>query len=100
MGRPRKPKLTKQQKWELANQEFVNSVSSLSSTDLNSKLSSLSKDAEKLREDVEDLMQPGEFLYEAKQAYDQIRKPLSDGKKLLKQKTKYVYQLLKSKGGQ
>jgi len=95
----KKIKLTKEQKWDQANQEFVNSVVGLSVSDLNVKLSTLSKDAEILHESVEALMQPGEAMYEAKQALDTIRKPFSDGKKLLKQKTKYVYRLLKDKGG-
>lgn len=95
----KKVKLTKQQKWEEANREFVDSVIGLSAADLNGKLSTLSKNAEENREKVEELMEPGEAMYEAKQAYDQIKGPFNDANKLIKQKSKYVYRLLKEKGG-
>lgn len=99
MGRPRKQKLTKEEKWIQANQEFVNSVVSLGANDLNAKLSTLSKEAEQVREKVEELMKPGQPMYEAKHEYDQLKAPFNDAKKLLKQKTKFVYGLLKEKGG-
>ena len=95
----KKQKLTKQQNWEKANQEFVDSVIGLSVGDLNGKLSTLSKGQEENREAQEALMEPGEALYEAKQTYDQLKGPFNDVKKLLKAKTKYVYRLLKEKGG-
>jgi outer membrane murein-binding lipoprotein Lpp len=99
MGRPKKEKLTKEQKWVQANQEFVDGVAGLSVADLNSKLSTLSKNAEEVREGVEAAMEPGQALYEAKHEYDQLKAPFNDAKKLLKQKTKFVYKLLKDKGG-
>jgi len=99
MAKKFKVKLTKEQKWAQANEEFVNTVVGLSVSDLNVKLSSLSKDLEEVHESVEKLMEPGKAMYEAKQAYDNLKGPFNDSKKLLKQKTKYVYRLLKDKGG-
>lgn len=96
----KKPKLTKHQKWELANQEFVDSVVGLSISDLNGKLSTLSKNQEEVAESLEEALEPGNALYAAKQEYDSLKGPFTDAKKLLKQKSKYVYRLLKSKGGQ
>lgn len=96
----KKVKLTKMQKWEVANQEFVDSVIGLSVGDLNGKLSTLSKNQEEVSESLEEAMEPGNALYSAKQEYDNLKGPFTDAKKLLKQKSKYVYRLLKSKGGQ
>jgi hypothetical protein len=95
----KKVKLTKQQKWELQNQEFVNSVVGLSVGDLNVKLSTLSKNQEEVRESLEAAMEDGEPLKEALNEVAQLKGPFSDAKKLLKQKSSYVYQLLKEKGG-
>lgn len=100
MARKFKVKLTKEQKWEQANQEFVDSVVGLSTSDLNAKLSTLSKNQEEAREGLERALEPGNPLREAKDNYAQLKGPFTDGQKLLKQKSKYVYRLLKSKGGQ
>lgn len=98
MAKAKKVKLTKQQKWELANQAFVDSVVGLAPADLNAKLSTLSKNQQETREALEAAMQPGEPLKEAKDEYTELKAPFADAQKLLKQKSQYVYQLLKSKG--
>jgi hypothetical protein len=94
-----KVKLTKQQKWEEANREFVDAVVGLSALDLNARLSTLSKNMEEVRESLEEAMEPGNPLKEAKDAYAELKGPFTDASKLLKAKTKYVYRLLKEKGG-
>ena len=96
----KKVKLTKAEKWVQANQEFVDSVIGLSVGDLNAKLSTLSKNAEEVREAQEAAMEDGEPLKEASDELAQLKGPFTDAKKLLKSKTKFVYRLLKEKGGQ
>jgi len=96
----KKQRLTKQEKWENANREFVDSVVGLSIQDLNGKLSTLSKNMEEVREGYEAAMQPGKPLKEAVAEVAQLKGPFNDAKKLLRSKTKYVYSLLKEKGGQ
>lgn len=98
MGRP-KSKLSKQEKWEAANKEFVDTVVGLSTGDLNVKLSTLSKNMQETEEELEKASEEGTPLYDAKQEIATLKGPFTDAKKLLKQKTKYVYRLLKEKGG-
>ena len=94
----KKVKLTKQQKWEAENEAFVNTLNGLSVGDLNGKLSSLSKDFEEICESLEKAKEPGNKLYDAKVEYDYLRQPFTEGKKLLKAKSKYVYRMLKDRG--
>jgi hypothetical protein len=95
----KKVKLSKQEKWEQENPEFVAAVVGLSVADLNVKLSTLSKNQEEVRESLEEAMEPGQPLKQAKDDYSHLKAPFTDAQKLLKQKSKYVYRLLKDKGG-
>lgn len=93
MARPKKSVVeTVQEKYP----EFTPTVDGLSLADLENKLSTYAKEAEKVLEAMED----DEELEQAKASVTELRGPYTDAKKAIRLKMRYIIALIKDKGGE
>lgn len=74
--------------------EFVEEVTSLTAEQLNTRLAQLAKDNEALQ----DTKETDEGLNEAREVVSQLAAPYTEGKKVIRHKSRYLISLLKERG--
>lgn len=97
--------MSKQKKdWKQKLQEeypdFVSSVDSLKSDDLNKRMLEYSKNMQEIEDTLENLTEEGSEVHGLRSEINEILGPSKDAKKAVKLKMKYINQLLKDKGAE
>ena len=97
--------MSKQKKdWKQKVQEeypdFVSSVESLKSDDLNKRMLEYSKNMQEIEDTLETLTEDGSEVSSLRSEINEILGPSKDAKKAVKLKVKYINQLLKDKGAE